>query len=85
MSDVINVKVIGDLAYVQGVTDEANTARDEAKQSATDAENFLNQMKALPADLEILNQGNSLGSGVDSINFKGSGVTASKLKMACLR
>lgn len=80
MSDVINVKIIGDLAYVNGVTDEANTARDEAKQAATDAENFLNQMRALPADLEILNQGNSLGTGVDSINFKGSGVVASKLQ-----
>lgn len=80
MSDVINVKVIGDLAYVNGVTDDAEKARDEAKQFATDAENFLAQMKALPADIEILNQGNSLGTGVDSINFKGSGVVASKLQ-----
>lgn len=80
MSDVINVKIIGDLAYVNGVTDAAEKAATDAKQAATDAENFLAQMKLLPADLEILNQGNSLGTGVDSINFKGSGVVASKLQ-----
>ena len=81
MSDVINVKIIGDMAYVTNVTDEINEYKTDAEKAATDAKNFLDQVSKLPADIEMFNEGVSLGTeGVKSIDFKGSSVTASKVQ-----